>query len=153
MSDEKESEQKETLEEQIQKGWNDFVNGIKSGFEDFQKSMEDEAIKNKELWEQNKEKVNNFFDDIKQRWDKKVNEWKTDIEKRGLESKEQWEVHKKKINEDIKNWQEKARSDWEHGFKFFRKGFLKIYLWTLLLILPIIIIVIVILFIVNNLIG
>jgi hypothetical protein len=153
MSDEKDSGQKEPIDKQIQKGWNDFVTGIKGGFEDFQKSMEDEAKKNKELWEQNKEKATKFFNDIKQRWDSKVSEWNVDIEKRKLESKEQWEVHKKKINEDLKNWQEKTRSDWEQGFKVFRRGFLKTYLWIILLILPVLIIVIVVLAIVSKLLG
>ena len=40
------------------KGWNNFVNGIKEGFNKFQKSIEEQSKKNVELWNEDKEKIN-----------------------------------------------------------------------------------------------
>jgi len=59
----KESEKKEPSEKPFKKGWGSFVDGIKGGFDKFQKSIEDQSKKNKEAWEGNKEKFNKFFKD------------------------------------------------------------------------------------------
>lgn len=149
----KESDKEEIQEKPFQKGWKSFVDGIRDGFENFQKSLEQQSKKNKEIWEENKEKVNKFFKGVKQDWDNKIKEWNTEMEQRSLKTKEQWEAHKNKISQDFKNWQEKTRQEWQEGVKSFRKGFLKAYVWALILILPIIIIIIVILYVINQLIG
>ncbi|MFX1386095.1 MAG: hypothetical protein ACFE9M_02665 [Promethearchaeota archaeon] len=147
------SEKEKVTEEPFQKGWQDFIDGIKNGFENFKTSLEEQSKKNKELWEENKEKVNNFFKGVKQDWDNKVKEWNTEIEQRRLETKEQWDAHKKKISQDFKNWQEKTKENWEYGLKTFRKGFIRAYLWILVLIIPILVIVIVVFAIMKWLLG
>jgi hypothetical protein len=124
--------------------WQKFIEGIKEGFDTFKTSLENQSKKNKELWEENKEKVNNFFKGVKQDWDNKINEWSTEIEQRKLETKEQWDTYKKKVSQDFKNWQEKTRQEWKEGVKTFRKGLFKAYLWILLLVVPIIIIIVVV---------
>ncbi len=149
----KKSEKKEPSEKPFQKGWSNFVDGIKSGFDKFQKSLEDQSKKNKEGWEGNKEKFYKFFKGAKQEWDTKIKEWNTDMEKRKIESKEQWNAHTQKINQDFKNWQEKTKQEWKDGVGSFRKGFFKAYFWFLVLTIPIIVIIIVIVAIVNNLLG
>lgn len=145
------SEKEEIEERSSLKGWENFVDGIKGGFEKFQKSLEKQSKKNKELWEENKEKVNIFFKNLKQGYDDKVKQWNADIEKRKLESKEKLEAHKKKIKDDFKNWQEKTQQEWNQGFKEFQKGMLKSSYMFLLYMIPILIIVIVIVFLISKL--
>ncbi|UCD02479.1 MAG: hypothetical protein JSV23_05570 [Promethearchaeota archaeon] len=149
----KETKKEQIQEKPFQKGWKNFVNGIKDGFENFQKSLEEQSKKNKEVWDENKDKINAFFKDVKQNWDNKVKEWNTEMEKKRLETKEQWEAHKDKISQDFKNWQEKTRQDWKEGVKAFRRGFFRAYLWILALIIPIIVIIIVILVVMRWLLG
>ncbi|MHA2035081.1 MAG: hypothetical protein ACW972_08050 [Promethearchaeota archaeon] len=140
----KEPENKEYGEKPFQKGWGTFVDGIKSGFDKFQQSLEDQSKKNKEAWGENKDKFNKFFNNVKRDWDSKVKEWNADIEKRKIESKDQWEAHKNKVSQDFKDWQEKTKQDWKNGVATFRKGFFKAYLWFWALTLPILIVVIIV---------
>ncbi|MCK4780730.1 MAG: hypothetical protein KAT57_11100 [Candidatus Lokiarchaeota archaeon] len=135
------------------KGWKNFIGGAKDGFDNFKASLEKQAKKNEEEWEENKEKVDGFFNKIKQDWDNKIKQWNTEMEQRNLETKEQWEAGKSKIQQEIKNWQEKTEKDWNDGVKSFRRGFFKAYLWALLIILPMVVIIIVILAVVNRLLG
>ena len=138
------SEVNKTTEKPSVKGWQKFIEGIKEGFDTFKTSLENQSMKNKEVWEENKEKVNNFFKGVKQDWDNKIKEWNNEIEQRRLETKEQLDTYKKKVSQDFKNWQEKTRQEWRDGVKTFRRGFFKAYLWVLLLIIPIIIILVVV---------
>ena len=126
------------------KGWQNFIDGVKGGFDKFKSSLEEQSTINKEVLEENKEKVNKFFKGIKNDWDKQIQKWSKDIEQRHLETKEQWETRKSKIQEDINKWQEKTKKDWNDGVKSFRRGFLKLYLWSLLLIIPVIVIVVIV---------
>lgn len=148
-----EPELKKASEKPFQKGWNNLINGIKGGFDKFQQSLEEQSKKNKELWEDNKGKVNEFFKDMKEDWEKKIKKWNEDMEKTRIESKEQWETYKNKVSQDFKNFQEKAKEDWNDGLKSFRKGFFKAYFWFLVLTIPILIIVIVVLWILSQLTG
>ncbi len=147
----RESEKEKSEENPFAKGWKSFVNGIKGGFDDFQNSLKGQSMKNKELFEENTEKVNKFFKDMKQDWDNKIKKWNVEMEKKQIESKEQWETRKKKIQQDIQSWQEQTREDWREGVKQVRKGFLKAYWMTILLIIPIIVIIIVVLALVGGL--
>ncbi len=147
----KESEKKEPSEKPFQKGWNTLVQGMKGGFDKFQKSIEDQSKKNKEGWVENKGKFNKFFKDAKKDWDAKIEALNTDMEKRKLESKEQWEAHKKKVNQDLKDWQDKTKQDWKNGVSTFKKGFFKAYLWFWALTLPILIVIIIVIVVVSNL--
>ena len=44
------SEKEKIPEKPFQKGWQNFIDGIKDGFENFKTSLEDQSKKNKELW-------------------------------------------------------------------------------------------------------
>ncbi|MFX0022502.1 MAG: hypothetical protein ACFE9S_09240 [Candidatus Hermodarchaeota archaeon] len=138
------SDNKKSPEKPFQKGWQNFIDGMKDGFEKFKTSLEDQTKKNAELWEENTEKVNKFFTGVKQDWDKKIQKWTIDMEQRSIETKEQWDAHKKKISQDFKNWQTKTKEQWEDGLKLVRKGFFRAYLWLLLLIIPVIVILVVV---------
>jgi hypothetical protein len=147
------SEQERTNEKPFLKGWNNLINGFKGGFEKFQQSLETRSKKNKEIWEENSDKINKFFKDIKQEWQHKVKQWNIDMEKKRIESKEQWNAYKNKISKDFKNFQEKSKQDWMDGIKTLRKGFFRAYFWFLLLTIPIIIIVVIVLAVMSRLLG
>jgi nitrate/nitrite-specific signal transduction histidine kinase len=146
----KDSEEEKSKKSPFQKTWNEFFDSIKDNFNQFQKSLEKKTQENQELWNENKEKATIFFKDLKENWDKKVKSWSADIEKKTLETKEQWNTYKSKVEEDVKNWQDKTHKNWSEGLKTFRRGFLKTYLWALLLIIPILIIIIVVLALVTK---
>ena len=59
MSNQNKSEKKK--ENPFLKGWNDFVSGIKDGFENFQKTLESQTQNNVEDMDRSKNKVDNFF--------------------------------------------------------------------------------------------
>ena len=140
-----ESSEKEKTDDNIfQKGWKNFIDGAKDGFDKFKTSLEKQAKKNQELWDQNKDKVEGFFNKVKQDWDNKIKQWNTEMEQRRLETKEQWEARKLKIQQDIKNWQETTKKEWSEGVKSFRRGFFKAYFWAILLIIPILVIIIIV---------
>ncbi|MFX1288540.1 MAG: hypothetical protein ACFFFY_08290, partial [Promethearchaeota archaeon] len=62
MSEKEEIEQNKAKEKLILKGWNDFVSNITEGFNKFQIRVEENTKKNKELWNENQEKINQFFE-------------------------------------------------------------------------------------------
>ncbi len=140
-----EDSDKEKVDENFfSKGWKNFIDGAKDGFNKFTASLENQAKKNEEFWEENKEKVDGFFNKVKQDWDNKLKQWNAEMEQRNLETKEQWEARKSKIQNDIKTWQERTQEKWEDGVKAVRKGFFRLYLWALLLIIPVIVIVVIV---------
>ncbi|MCK4380902.1 MAG: hypothetical protein KAW51_07145 [Candidatus Lokiarchaeota archaeon] len=137
----------------IVKGWKNFIDGAKDGFDNFKASLEKQTKKGEEVWEENKEKVDGFFNKIKQDWDSKIKQWNTEMEQRSLETKEQLEASKSKIQQEIKNWQDNTKQEWNDGVKSFRRGFFKAYLWALIIILPMVVIIVVILAVVSRLLG
>ena len=191
MSYKEDSEQNKVKENIVVKGWNDFVSNITDGYNKFQKGIEESTKKNTELWNQNQDKINNFFEGAKENWDttmkewgteiakghkenvdswegnlekaivffkyyqlsweNKLKEWSTDFEKRQTETKEQWEARKLKIGEDIKNWQDNTKRDWEKGLKSFRREMLKGSYMFLVFMIPILVVFLVIVFVVTRL--
>jgi len=147
----KDSEKEKQDQNLIVKGWKNFIDGTKDGFDKFKASLEKQTKKGEEVWEENKEKVDGFFNKIKQDWDGKIKQWNTEMEQMNLETKEQWENRKSKIQQDIKSWQDNTKKEWNDGVKAIRKGFFRAYLWALIIILPMVIIIIVILALVSGL--
>ena len=66
------SEEEQKKENIFQKGWNDFVGGIKDGFGKFQESLEEAGKKNQENMEKFKEKSGKFFKKMKTDWDNQL---------------------------------------------------------------------------------
>ena len=60
MTEKEENDQHKVKENLLLKGWIDFVSQITEGYNKFQKSVEENAKKNKELWSQNQEKFNQY---------------------------------------------------------------------------------------------
>jgi len=191
MSDKEDSEQNKVKENIVVKGWNDFVSNITEGYNNFQKGIEETTKKNTELWNQNQDKINKFFEGAKENWDttmkewgteiakghkenvdswegdlekvneffesnkrsweNKLKEWSTDFEKRQAETKEQWEARKQKIGEDIKNWQDGTKRDWEKGLKSFRREMMKGSYMFLAFMIPILVVFLIIVYVVTRL--
>ena len=91
MSEKEETEQREPKENLLLKGWNDFVSNITVGYNKFQKSVEEKTKKNRELWNQNQEKINQFFKSAKENWDFTLKEWGAELEKTHKENTIAWE--------------------------------------------------------------
>lgn len=132
------------VENPFVKGWNDFVSTMKNNYENFQASLEQQTKENIEKWNENKQKVDKFFQDVKEDWDSKLREWNDKFNKVQIESKEQWEAKKKKIENDFKEWQKKTEEDWENGVKTWNKFWIKSSWNFLLFMLPFLIILVVI---------
>ena len=79
------------------KGWNSFVNGIRDGFNKFQNVFEEQSKKNQELWNANKDKINNFFTNTKKDLEKSMNDWTLEIKKIQTKNKEIWDKNKEQI--------------------------------------------------------
>ncbi|MFW9897671.1 MAG: hypothetical protein ACFFDO_00220 [Candidatus Thorarchaeota archaeon] len=145
MSNENNSEkEKENI---ITKGWNDFVSGLKDGFEKFKTNLENQSLKNVENWEKAKGKVGNFFKKMNNNWDKQVKEWDEGIKEIQEQNKEQWEARKERIREDFERWQNNMRQDWNEGVKSWNRGMIKGAWIFLIVMIPIIIILFAIVYI------
>ena len=120
MSDKEVSEQNKVKENIIVKGWNEFVSNITVGYNNFQKSIEESTKKNTELWNQNQEKINKFFEGAKESWDASMKELGTEIAKTHKENVELWDADLEKINSFFKNnqrsWEIKLK-EWSTDFE------------------------------------
>jgi len=140
------SNKKKTDEEQPKKtGLDSFFSSIKHGFENFQGSLEKMAQKNKEQWDQNTDKVSNFFKDMQNNWENQVKKWGQDLEKAKQESDEQWQSQTKKVEQDFLNWQNQIRTDWKDGVREWNRMSTKAYIRFILYLIPILIIIIIVL--------
>ena len=113
MSEKEETEQSEPKENLLLKAWNDFVSNITVGYNKFQKSVEESTKKNKELWNQNQEKINQFFNSAKENWDTTLKEWGAELEKTHKENANAWENNIEKMTEFFKKNQE----SWDNKLK------------------------------------
>ncbi|MHA1350081.1 MAG: hypothetical protein ACTSPZ_04490 [Promethearchaeota archaeon] len=120
MSDKENSEQNKVKESIVVKGWNEFVSNITEGYNNFQKSIEESAKKNTELWNQNKEKINTFFVSAKENWDTTMKELGTEIATTHKENVDLWDADLEKINAFFKNnqrsWETKLKQ-WNSDFE------------------------------------
>lgn len=116
MSEKEETEQSEPKENLLLKGWNDFFSNITVGYTKFQKNVEENTRKNKELWNQNQEKINQFFKGAKENWDANIKEWGAELEKTHKENTNAWENNLEKMNVFFKknqeSWDSKLK-EWE----------------------------------------
>jgi hypothetical protein len=120
MSEKEETEKRKSNENILLKGWNDFVSNLTVGYNNFQKSVEDNTKKNKELWDQNQEKINQFFKSTKEIWDGKLKEWGAELEKTHKENTAALENNLEKMNAFFKknqeSWDNKLK-EWEANFE------------------------------------
>ncbi|TFG16369.1 MAG: hypothetical protein EU531_06710 [Promethearchaeota archaeon] len=91
------------------KGWRDFMAEIDRGYKKFQNYYEEQAKKNQEAWNANKDRIIKFFDESKRNWDNTLMEWGIELEKLQNENKEQWNKNK----ENIENFFRESNALWD----------------------------------------
>lgn len=106
MSEKEETNKEGTKEKLFLKGWNDFVSNVTKGYYKLQNSVEESTKKNKELWNQNQEKINHFFKGTKADWEMMLKEWGAELERAHQENKVEWEKNLEKMNAFFKKNQE-----------------------------------------------
>ena len=103
MSDKENSEQNKVKENIVVKGWNEFVSNITEGYNKFQISIEESTKKNTDLWNQNQEKINKFFEGAKENWNTTMKEWGAEIAKTHKDNVDSLDRNLEKANEFFKN--------------------------------------------------
>ncbi len=113
MSEKEENRLNKTKENLLLKGWNDFISNITKGYNKFQNQVEESAKKNKELWNQNHEKINQFLKGAKEDWENTLIEWGAELEKAHKENSIAWENNLEKMNEFF----QKSQESWNNKLK------------------------------------
>jgi hypothetical protein len=132
----------DTFFKSLGESWQKDLNSWSSEVEKFQ-------LENKEEWEKNKEKITNFFHDSQAKWDAQLKTWNQEIQKKQKESSEQWEARKEKINQDLREWRDQTKKDWEKGLKRWQKEMIKGSYMFLLFMVPILIVLFVIVWLIT----
>jgi hypothetical protein len=128
----------------LEKGWNEFVSGMRENYANFQQSLEQQAKRNKEAWEDNQGKFNEFIAKTRVDWENRLNKWKQDVEKMQIDSQKEWEAKKQKMRQDYENWQQKTKKNWEEGLSSWNKFWIKGSYMFLLFMIPILVVIVVI---------
>jgi hypothetical protein len=104
--------QEKKKESPLLKGWKDFMAEITEGYRKFQNFYEEQAKKNQDAWNKNKDKIIQFFGDSKKNWDAMLMEWGSELEKMQKENKEQWDKNK----ENIEKFFRESKTTWDTKF-------------------------------------
>ncbi|TFG05283.1 MAG: hypothetical protein EU539_09545 [Promethearchaeota archaeon] len=153
MSNEKNLEKKQEPENPFLKGWNDFVSGLSKGFDNFRDTLEEQSKKAVEDWEESGNKVNKFFQDVGENWNKQVERWKGDVEKAQIENQAQWEASTAKIKADMEKWQDQTRKDWKDGVKTWNRSVVKGAYMFMIVMIPIIIVLVLVIWVITQFLG
>ena len=129
------------------KGWNDFVSGIKGGFDNFQKSLQDQSKKSAENWgEKGQDNINNFFNKIGENWNNQIKKWTGDMQKMQIENQEQWE----EVQQEIEKWQDQTRKDLKDGVKTWNRSVVKGAYMFLIVMVPVIIVLVLVIWVITQ---
>jgi len=148
MNNQNNSEKKK--EKPFLKGWNDFVSGIKDGFDNFQKTLEDQTKNSLENWEKNQKKVDSFFNKIGENFNSQIKKWNNDMLKMQIENQEQWEEQTAKIKQDMEKWQDQTRKDWKEGVSQWNRGMIKGAYTFLIVMVPVIIVLVLVIWVITK---
>ena len=146
MSNENSDKEKENI-------FGKFFSGLKNGFDQFQKGLEEQSKKNVENWEEAQGKVGNFFKKLGDNWDNQVKEWQEGLEEFDEHNKEQWEAGLQKIQGDYNSWQENVRQDFKDGVKSWNRGMIRGAWMFIIIMLPILVVLFVIAYIFQMIMG
>jgi len=148
MSNENNSEKKK--ENPFLKGWNDFISGIKDGFDNFQKTLEGQTKTSVEDWEKSRNNVEIFFKGMGDNWNNQIKKWNDDIQRAQIESQEQWESQTAGIKSEISKWQDQTRKDWKDGVKSWNRGMIKGAYTFLIVMVPVIIVLVLVIWVITQ---
>ena len=144
------SNEKKKQENPFLKGWNDFVSGIKDGFENFQKTLESQTQKNVEDLEGSKNNVDNFFNKMGENFNNKVKKWTDNIQKIQIENQEQWDAQTQTMQMEMEKWQDQTRKDWKDGLKSWNRGLIKGAYTFLIVMVPVIIVLVLVIWVITQ---
>ncbi|MBN1216424.1 MAG: hypothetical protein JXA99_13420 [Candidatus Lokiarchaeota archaeon] len=133
----------------ITEGFENFLSDLQNRVKNFQNSLLEQHRKGIERWNQNQERIKDFFQNSKKKFDNQITIWKQDFKKKQIETKEQWELTKQKISQDYQNWQEKIKKDFNSGLKKWNRFWIKGSFIFLLFMTPILIVIIIIAIAIN----
>lgn len=144
------SNEKKKQENPFLKGWNDFVSGIKDGFENFQKTLESQTQKNVEDLEGSENNVDNFFNKMGENFNNKIKKWTDNIQKMQIENQEQWDAQTQTIQTEMEKWQDQTRKDWKDGLKSWNRGLIKGAYTFLIVMVPVIIVLVLVIWVITQ---
>jgi hypothetical protein len=148
--DESEAEApKEDISKQAQENWNKFASGIMDGFQNLKKSFEEQNKEFISQSEENKNQFNQFFANMKSKWDTQIAKWKGDIESKQAETKQEWDSKMHKLKDDYSKWREQQKQEFKEGMKDFSRASMKGAWQFLIFMIPVIIVLAIIMWILS----
>ncbi len=131
--------------------WNNFISGIQNGFGALKKTTEEQSKSFLEQSEENKNKFNQFFKNLKSKWDTQINTWQDEFKHKQEKNKLDWENKLQKIKGDYDNWREQQKQEFKEGVREFSRASIKASYQFLIFIIPILIVLIIIIYAVGSL--
>lgn len=131
--------------------WNNFISGIQNGFGALKKTTEEQSKSFLEQSEENKNKFNQFFKNLKSKWDTQINTWQDEFKNKQVKNKLDWENKLQKIKGDYDNWREQQKQEFKEGMREFSRASIKASYQFLIFIIPILIVLIIIIYAVGSL--
>ncbi|GAG59258.1 unnamed protein product [marine sediment metagenome] len=129
--------------------WNNFISGIQNGFGVLKKSTEEQSKSFLEQSEENKNKFNQFFKNLKNKWDTQINTWQDEFKQKQEKTKLDWENKLQKIKGDYEKWREEQKQEFKEGMREFSRATIKGAYQFLLFMIPILVVVIVLVWVLS----
>ncbi len=129
--------------------WNNFISGIQNGFGVLKKSMEEQSKSFLEQSEENKNEFNQFFKNLKNKWDTQINTWQDEFKHKQEKTKFDWENKLQKIKGDYEKWREQQKQEFKEGIREFSRATIKGAYQFLLFMIPILVVVIVLVWVLS----
>ena len=109
----------------FEEGWNNFISGIQNGFEVLKKSMEEESKSFLEQSEDNQNKFNQFFKNLKNKWDTQTLQWQNEFKNKQEKTKVDWENKVQNIKGEYDKWREQQKQEFQEGMREFSRASIK----------------------------
>ncbi len=129
--------------------WNNFISGIQNGFGVLKKSTEEQSKSFLEQSEENKNKFNQFFKNLKNKWDTQINTWQDEFKHKQEKTKLDWENKLQRIKGDYEKWREQQKQEFKEGMREFSRATIKGAYQFLLFMIPILVVVIVLVWVLS----
>ncbi len=138
------------ISKNFNEGWNNFISGIQNGFGVLKKSMEEQSKSFLEESEENKNKFNQFFKNLKNKWDTQIGTWQEEFKNKQEKAKVDWENQLHKIKGDYDKWREQQKQEFKEGMREFSRATIKGAYQFLIFMIPILIILIIVVWVISN---
>ena len=138
------------ISKNFEEGWSNFVSGIQDGFKVLKKTMEEQSNSFLDQSEENKNKFNQFFISMKNKWDTQIKTWQNKIKITQDMVKVDWENKIHNIKNEYEAWREQQKKEFKEGMKEFSRASIKGAYQFLIFMIPILIILIVVVWVISN---